>query len=103
MREWLLNKYAASTFNTCPPRPPHCMAGPPIEIHMDPLTKPIACHTPSPIPLHWQQKVHDDLIRDEAMGILEKVPHGEPTECAIAWSLSENMIDPLAVQWICRR
>ena len=58
------------------------MAGLPIEIHVDPLAKPTACHTPFPIPLHWQQKVHDNLIRDEPMGILEKVPHGEPTECS---------------------
>ena len=56
------------------------MAGPPKEIHVDPLAKPMACHTPSSILLHWQQKVHDNLIRDEAMGILEKVPHGELTE-----------------------
>ena len=79
MREWLFDKYAASTFNTCPHRPLHFMAGPPIEIHVDPLVKPMACHTPSPIPLHWQQKVHDDFIRDEATGILKKVPHGKPT------------------------
>ena len=56
------------------------MAGPPIKIHVDPLAKLVACHTPATIPLHWQQKVHDDLLRDEAMGILEKVPHGEPTQ-----------------------
>ena len=48
MREWLLDKYAASTFNTCPHRSLHCMAGPPVEIHMGTLAKPIACHTPSP-------------------------------------------------------
>ena len=37
MRAWLyLDRYSASTFNTCPHRPPHCMAGPPIEIHVDP-------------------------------------------------------------------
>ena len=56
------------------------MAGPPIEIDVDPLAKPMVCHTPSLNPLHRQQKVHDGLIRDEAMGILKKVPHGEPTE-----------------------
>ena len=54
MREWLLDKYSASTFNACPHRPLHCMAGPSIEIHVDPLAKPMACHTPYPIPLHWQ-------------------------------------------------
>ena len=64
MREWLIDKYVASTFNTCPHRPLHCMVEPPVEIHVDPLAKPMACHTSSPILLHWQQKVHDDLISD---------------------------------------
>ena len=52
MREWLLHKYTSSTFNTCPHRALHCMAGPPIEIHLDPLAQLMACHTLSPIPLH---------------------------------------------------
>ena len=55
------------------------MTGPPIEIHVDPHAKSVACHTPAPIPLHWQEKVREDLLRDEALGILEKVPHGDPT------------------------
>ena len=79
MKSWLLNHYAASTFNTCPHRALHSMAGPPLEIHVDPAAKPIACHTPASIPLHWQQKVYEDLLRDEALGILERVPDGEPT------------------------
>ena len=79
MKTWLLDRYAASTFNTCPHRALHCMAGPPIEIHVEPSAKPIAFHTPASIPLHWQQKVHEDILRDEALGILERVPHGEPT------------------------
>ena len=80
MKTWLLERYASSTFNTCPHRPLHCMAGPPIEIHVSPSAKPRAFHTPASIPLHWQQQVHADLLRDEALGILEKVPHGEPTQ-----------------------
>ena len=56
------------------------MAGPPIEIHVSPSAKPRAFLTPASIPLHWQQQVHADLLRDEALGILEKVPHGEPTQ-----------------------
>ena len=50
------------------------------KIYVNPLAKPKACHTPSSMPLHWQQKVHGDLICDETMGILEKVPHGKPTQ-----------------------
>ena len=56
------------------------MAGPPIEIHVSPSVKPKAFHTPASIPLHWQQQVHADLLRDEALGILKKLPHGEPTQ-----------------------
>lgn len=78
MRQWLLNHFGKSTFNTCPHRPLPCMSGPPIEIHMDELAIPKTCHTPAPIPLHWQEKVQSDLLRDEALGVIEKVPYGEP-------------------------
>ena len=61
-------------------RPLYCMAEPPIEIYVSPSAKPRAFHTPASIPLHWQQQVHADLLRDEALGILVKVPHGEPTQ-----------------------
>ena len=59
------------------------MAGPPIEIHVSPLAKPRMFHTPDSIPLHWQQQVHADLLQDEALEILEKVPHGELTQCCM--------------------
>lgn len=45
MKAWLLNRYASSTFNTCPHRPLPCMEGPPVEIHVDPAATPKACHT----------------------------------------------------------
>ena len=54
------------------------MAGPPIAIHLDENAKPRACHTAAPIPLHWQQCVKEDLIRDEALSVIEKVAYGEP-------------------------
>ena len=37
-------------------------------------------HIPASIPLHWQQQVRADLLWDEALEIVEKVPHGEPTQ-----------------------
>ena len=79
MRAWLLDRYASSTFNTCPHRALPSMEGPPVEIHVDPAAPPKACHTPAPVPLHWQQRVYDDLLRDEALGVIERVPYGEPT------------------------
>jgi hypothetical protein len=78
MKAWLLERYAASTFNTCPHRALPCMDGPPVEIHIDPEAKPKACHTPADIPLHWQQRVYEDLLRDEALNVIERVPYGEP-------------------------
>ena len=78
MREWLLTRYASSTFNTCPHRPLPTMDGPPVEIHLDESATPRACHTAAPIPLHWQDRVHQDLLRDEALGVIERVPYGEP-------------------------
>lgn len=78
MKAWLLERYASSTFNTCPHRALPCKSGPPVEIHVDPTAVPNACHTPANIPIHWQGKVYDDLLRDEALGVVERVPYGEP-------------------------
>lgn len=78
MKTWLLERYASSTFNTCPHRALPCMEGPPIEMHVDPTAEPKACHTAAGVPLHWQQRVLDDLLRDEALGVIERVPYGEP-------------------------
>ena len=78
MKDWLLERYASSTFNTCPHRALPCMEGPPIEMHVDPAATPKACHTAATVSLHWQPRVYDDLLRDEALGVIERVPYGEP-------------------------
>ena len=78
MKSWLLKRYASSTFNTCPHRPLQEMAGPPIKIHMDESAKPKVCETAAVVPLHWQKKVREDLLRDEALGVIERVPDGVP-------------------------
>ena len=80
MKTWLLEQYTSSAFNTCPHRPLHCMTGPSIEIHVSLSAKPRAFHTPASIPLHWQQQVHADLLRNESRGILKMVPYGEPIQ-----------------------
>ena len=69
MKNWLLQRYTGSTFNTCP----H-----PLEIHIDKEAKPSACHKAAPIPVHWQDEVYNGLLRDEALGIIERVSYGEP-------------------------
>ena len=78
MRDWLLDRYKHSTFNTCPHSQLPTMTGPPIEIHVSESAKPKACHTAAQVALHWQDQVHQDLLRDEALGVIEKVPYGEP-------------------------
>ena len=80
MRSWLITRYGKSTFNTCPHRQLPCMEGPPVEIHVDPSATPKAFHTAASIPMHWQKRVHEDLLRDEALGVIERVPYGEPVD-----------------------
>ena len=53
MKEWLLNTFSSSTFNTCPHRLLSHMSGPPVEIHVKDDTIPKAVHKPAPIPVHW--------------------------------------------------
>ena len=85
MKLWLLERYKASTFNTCPHRPLPCMSGPPVEIHLAENATPRTCHTAAPIPLHWQQQVHADLLRDEALGVILLIG-------AIEWLSRESMM-----------
>ena len=56
------------------------MLGPPLEIHLKENAKPYCCHKANPVAIHWQQEAHDDLLRDEALNVIERVPYGEPVE-----------------------
>ena len=67
MKKWRLDKFASSKFNTCPHHSLPELSGPEVQIHVDNNAKPKACHTPASIPIHWQEKVHADLLRDEAL------------------------------------
>ena len=80
MRSWINEYYGDSVFNQCPHQEAPCMSGPPVEIHIKENVTPRACHKPSQVPVHWQETVHNDLLRDEALGIIERVPFGEPVE-----------------------
>jgi hypothetical protein len=35
-------------------------------------------HTPANVPLHWQQRVYEDLLCDEALRVIECVSYGDP-------------------------
>ena len=78
MKAWLLEQFGSSTFNVCPHQNLPSMTGPVIKIHVAEDATPKAFHTPAHIPLHWKDQVHVDLLRDEALGVIERVPYGEP-------------------------
>ena len=79
LKQWILKHFSSSTFNTCPHQPLQTMKGKPLDIAFIPGTKPIAVHTPIPVPHHWKKKVKQDIDRDVALGIIEPVPVGTPT------------------------
>ena len=56
------------------------MEGPPMKFHIDPNTTPVSRKKPFPVPIHWQEQVEQELLRDINLGILERVPHGQPTD-----------------------
>lgn len=79
MKQWLLDRFASSTFNKCTHQPLPMMSGPPIRIHIDPGAPPIAVHTPAPIPIHWREAVKQQLDEDVRLGVIEKVGPNTPS------------------------
>ena len=45
---------------------------------IDPDARPVAHHTPIPVPIHWKEDVKAGLDRDVRLGVIEQVPVGEP-------------------------
>ena len=78
LKQYLLDRYKSSTFNTCDHQPLPLMVGPPIQLMVDPNATPVAHHTPVPVPLHWQDEVKAGLDQDVRLGVIEPVPIGEP-------------------------
>ena len=80
LKQWVLDRYASSAFNQCEHQQlPLMKDSPPIQLHVDPTAKPVAIHKPRPVPIHWRDKVLSELERDVRIGVLERVPIGEPT------------------------
>lgn len=78
LRQWLVDYYSASTFNSCEHQPLTPMDGPPLRIMLKPDAEPVAHHKAIPVPLHWQTEVKAALDRDVQLGVIEPVPVGEP-------------------------
>ena len=59
MKQWLLDRYAASTFNKCTHAPLPEMSGPPMEIHLKEGAVPRNFSNPSTVPMHWHAMVKE--------------------------------------------
>lgn len=79
IEQWLLRHFSSTTFNTAK-TPLPVMEGKPHHIHLEPGATPYACHTPAPVPKHWEDEVKAQLEEDVRRGVIEPVPAGEPTE-----------------------
>ena len=77
-QRFLLDHYAASSFNVCEHQPLPMMSGPPLSLTINPNATPKPCHTPITVPIHWQDEVKAGLDRDVRLGVLEEVPLGTP-------------------------
>ena len=71
LQEWLLDHFAASSFNTCPHQPLPMMHGAkPLRIFLKEGAEPVAVHRPAVIPAHWVAQVKEEIERDIALGVL---------------------------------
>ena len=71
-------QFTNSTFNKEGAPLPE-MNGSPHTIHLTANAVPHVRHSPIPISKHWEADVKAQLDEDERMGIIEKIPAGEPT------------------------
>ena len=78
LENYLLNKFSKIEFSRASPFP--AMNSPPADIHIKPNAKPIAWHTPIPIPIHWKKIIKESLDHDVQLGIINPVPTGTPVE-----------------------
>ena len=49
LKQWILDYYKSSTFNTCEHQPLPHMEGPPLKLMIIPNSEPVAFHTPIPV------------------------------------------------------
>ena len=78
MREWLVKRYGASTFNKCPHQPLPMMTGPPMKVNINESASPYITRRPPRVPIHWRGAVIEQIDRDIALGVIERVPPGTP-------------------------
>ena len=80
LKQWIIDRYSSSAFNQCEhQRLPLMKGSPPIKLHVNENARPVAIHMTRPVPIHWMEQVLSELERDVRIGVLERVPIGEPT------------------------
>ena len=77
------------------------MSGPPMEIHVDPEAKPFARHKARAVPVHWEKQVYEDLLRDEALGIIERIPYGSKVSWCHPMAITRKHDGSYVAQWTC--
>ena len=78
LKQFLVDYYKSSTFNTCDHQPLPLIDGPPMHLMVDPDAEPVAHHTPVPVPIDWKEEVKAGLDQEIRLGVLEPVSVGEP-------------------------
>ena len=79
LKQYILDRYAASGFNTCEQQPlPLMTDSPPLRLFVDETAMPVAIHSPAAIPIHWAEQVKAGLYRDVRLGVIERVPLNTP-------------------------
>ena len=66
LQQRLMEYFKSTAFNICPHQPLQTMEGKPLEIDFIPGAKPMAVHTPIPVPHHWKKRVKEEMDRDVA-------------------------------------
>ena len=80
IKRWLIERFNSSTLNKCPHEKLPMMNSEPGVIHVDPEAEPTCVKTASSVPIHWRNEVKEQLEEDLALGVIERVPVGTPTE-----------------------
>ena len=78
LEQYIRSFFAASGLNTCPHQPLPAMTGDLMTVTLRPNAVPYAIHTPIPVPLHWEEPVRKDIMKDVALEIIEKVASTTP-------------------------
>ena len=78
LKQFLMDYYKSSTFNTCDHQPLPLIDGPPMRLMVDPDAEPVAHHIPVPVPIDWKEEVKAGQDQEIRLGVLEPVPVGEP-------------------------